>query len=241
MNRTATAAVLAVALLAAAALGAGFAGAAQPGATPSAAPGSTVSVSAGATVQAAPDLAVLDLAVEATADTADAAREQVARDGEQVRTAVRDAGVPDRNVRTVSFTIHPQYETRDGERDLVGFRAAHALRVETDPGAAGAVIDAAVGSGATRVSGVQFTLTDDTRRELRGDALADAMAEARADADAVASAAGVSVTGVRSATTTESQVGPFFPAFDARESGSTVLDPGPVSVTAQVSVTYDVA
>jgi uncharacterized protein YggE len=201
--------------------------------------GPTVSVSATGSASADPDLAVVHVSVESTADTANAARGQVARDIERVRTALSDADVPDADVTTTTFGIAPVYNYTRGERELVGYRAVHSLAVDVGPDRAGEVIDLTVGAGATSVDGVRFTLSDDRRAELRATALDRAMDAARADADGIADAADLSVTGVRQASTGTAFVP--YPAArfeDAASDGGTVIQPAPVTVTATVDVTY---
>ena len=204
----------------------------------------TIDVSATGSTSAEPDLAVVTLAVEARADSADAAREQVAADVESMRQALRDLGIPDDAVTTTSFFVGPEYDHREGGRELVGYRAYHAFEVESDVGQAGAVIDAAVGSGATQVQNVRFTLTEETRSELREEALSTAVSNARADAETIASASGVSLGQLHSAST--ANVGYPRPIPYAAESAaggdgaSTVVEPGPVEVTATVQVSYEI-
>jgi uncharacterized protein YggE len=198
---------------------------------------STISVSATGSATADPDRAVVNVAVETTADSADGARAQVARDVESVRTALADAGVPDANVTTTGFGIAPEYDFGDDERRVVGYRAVHSLAVETTPGRAGETVDLAVGAGATRIDGVQFTLSDERRSDLRATALDRAMNAARTDADGLAAASDLSVTGVRQATT-GADVTPYPVARFEDAAGGTVLQPAPVSVTVTVGVTY---
>jgi len=102
---------------------------------------------------------------------------------------------------------------------------------------AGPVIDAAVTGGATRVDGVQFVLTEETRRQFRSVALEAALDSARADANTIASATGVEVQTVVSVETGNGGVSPIF-AEDARGDGTT-FDSGDVNVTAHVNVTYE--
>jgi hypothetical protein len=193
-------------------------------------------------VTAEPDLAVVAVAVQARADGADAARDRVAADVDGLLTALTDAGVPEDAVRTVYFSIQTEYDYRGESREPVGFRAVHALRVEVAPDRAGEVVDLAVDAGGATVDGVSFTLTDDRRASLRGEALADAVARARADADAVARAAGLSVTGV--ADLQVGSEGGYRPVVAERVGGADGADaatsfrPGPVTVTASVSVVY---
>jgi uncharacterized protein YggE len=201
--------------------------------------GPTISVSASGSASADPDLAVVHVGVESTADTANAARGQVARDVERVRTALSDAGIPDADVTTTTFGIAPIYNYSRSERELVGYRAVHAFAVDIGPERAGEVIDLAVGAGATSVDGVRFTLSDERRVELRATALDRAMDAARADADGIADAADLSVTGVRQASTGAEFV-PFPTARfeDTAGGGETVVQPAPVTVTVTVDVTY---
>lgn len=203
----------------------------------------SISVSGSATVEAAPDLAVVQVAVEREARTADRARGDAATAVEEMRQALRDAGISDENVTTESFNVFAQYDYRDGERTPDGYRAVHAFRIEVAPDRAGEVIDVAVGNGADRVSGVAFTLSDEKRAELRQEALTLAVENARTDAETMAAAAGVSVGPVQSLSTSNS-AGPVYPFEDVRaedtSGGQTVIEPGDVSVTASVSVVYGI-
>jgi uncharacterized protein YggE len=221
---------------------AGCAGPLQTGAGDGETTDSTIAVSATGTATAEPDRAVVNVGVEATADAADDARAEVARDVEGVRAALADAGVPDANVTTTTFGIGPVYDYRQEERELVGYRAVHSLAVETEPDRAGEVVDLAVGAGATNVDGVRFTLSDDRRAEVRATALDRAMSAARTDADGIAAATDLSVTGVRHASTgAEVTPHPAARFEDAAGGGETVIQPGPVTVTVTVDVTYAAA
>jgi len=201
---------------------------------------STISVSAAGEVSAPPDLAVVRVAVVATADTADAARGDAATDVDRARAALGELDLPDGAVTTAYFAVSPEYD--DKGREIVGYRAIHALEIEAPvDDEAGVVVDAAVGAGADSVDGVTFTLRDETRRELRADALDAAMASARADADAVAATEDLTITGVRSISMSGDDV-PFFARAEAADAadGRTSFDPGPVTVTARVDVTYTI-
>lgn len=201
--------------------------------------GPTIDVSGTGTASADADLAVVRVSVTARGDGADAVRGQVATDAESMRAALRDAGVPEDAVTTESFRVSPRYDRVNDTRELVGYEAVHAFRIEVAPDRAGEVVDVAVSGGADRVDGVGFTLTDETRADLREQALGEAVESARADADAIADAAGLTITGVDRA----AAGGDFSPVFQDRvaEGGgdaATSFEPGPVTVSATVSVTY---
>ncbi|MEF8856978.1 MAG: SIMPL domain-containing protein [Haloplanus sp.] len=201
--------------------------------------GSTISVSAPGSATADPDRAVVRLGVEATADSADDARSQVAGGVESVRTALADAGVPEVNVTTAAFGIAPVYDRTETGRERTGYRAVHALTVETTPARAGELVDVAVEAGATNVDGVQFTLSDDRLAELRATALDRALRASRTDADGIAAATDLSVTGVRHVSTGTSFDPYAGTRFEADAGGGgIVIDPAPVTVTVSVGVTY---
>lgn len=205
---------------------------------------STTGVSATGMATADPDLAVVHLGIEATADDAATARDRVATDVSAVRSTLADAGVEGAAVTTTSFGIVPVYEAGDGDgedRSIAGYRASHSLAVEAAPDEAGGVVDVAVGAGATRVDGVRFTLSDDRRAELRATALDRALSAARTDADGIAAGTDLSVTGVRHVSTGTS-FDPYGGArFESDAGGGTVVGPTPVTVTASVDVTYTAA
>jgi hypothetical protein len=215
-----------------------------PSATERTTDGTTLSTTGTGSVDAEADLAVVSVAVIATAQSADDARGQVATDVERMRTALREAGVPDDAVTTSSFAVFPEYDYSDGERTERGYRAVHSFHIETDPARAGEVVDVAVGNGASQVQGVSFTLAEETRAELRVQAIERAVTAARTDADAMAGAVGLSVTGIETMSTS----GGFVPVerFDVAESAAagdarTTFEPGPVSVSVTVQVTYRAA
>ena len=124
-----------------------------------------------------------------------------------------------------------------GDRTLVGYEAVHASGSELAADAAGTVVDTAVGNGASEVQGVTFTLSDETRVELREQALEHAMSAARADAETVASSANLSITGVQSAST-GGGVGPVYETRATVADTGSAFDAGSVTVTATVDVTY---
>ncbi|SFG61654.1 hypothetical protein SAMN04488063_2592 [Halopelagius inordinatus] len=201
----------------------------------------TISATGSGEVTAEADLAVVSVSVTATADSADAARQQVATDAEQMRQALRDAGIADDAVETVAYRVNPEYDHSGDSRDIVGYRAVHTYSVEVEPDRAGEVVDVAVGNGADQIDNVAFTLTDQTRAELRERAIENAVDAARTDAETVASASNLTLGDVRSAST-DGGVQPMYyerAALEDTAGGGTSFEPGPVTVTATVSVTYE--
>lgn len=202
-----------------------------------------ITVTASGTAEAEPDAVEVTLAVEARNDDPSVARQEVAESESGMRAALIGTGVSQDDIQSTSYTLREE-RRHEREEDVPRHYARHEFRVTVDdPNRAGEIIDAGIDGGATSVSGVSFTLSDERRSELKNDALESAMGNARSQADAVAGAGDITVTGVRSVTTSDtgfSPVGVEYERLEAAEDASTTVDPGPVSVDAQVEVVYDV-
>ncbi len=251
--------ILAVAIAVAVIAGAGTAGIAMAftdqNASPSqtdsfdqSAPNSTITVSASGAETAEPDKAVLRIAVQKTAEDPNTARTTVADNVSAVNEALTAMGIAEENIRTTDYRIdertRPPYPT-EGERvDEPVYYAQQRMEIHlTDTDRVGSVIDTAVEAGATDVRDVRFTLTDETRNELRNEALVSTMEQARSQADTLADQSGLTITST-SEITTQMQRTPIV-RYATESAGSvaagTQIDAGPVSVETRVTVTYRAA
>jgi uncharacterized protein len=154
----------------------------------------TVTVNANATVEREPERAVILLAVESPATTAQAAAQANATKMDALIAALRRRGISGPLIRTVSYQLQPEYArdrapTTQGPPRIVGYRAVNMVQVTVDTVArAGGVIDAAIQAGANRVAGLSFELKDP--QAARNEALRLAITRARAEAEVMAEAAG---------------------------------------------------
>lgn len=206
--------------------------------------GNSITVSAGGEASAEPDKAVINLAAEATSRDANEARESLASRVSSMREALREAGLSDDQIRTTDFSIHERREPvrpTEGRPQETTYVARHAFEIELgDLDRIGEIIDVAVGNGATQVSNVRYTLSEERRRQVKSSALEDAMSNARSQAGTLAGSAGVGVGGVQSISTADVGVSPVqFEARFASDAGTDV-ETGPVTVTAQVTVEYGI-
>jgi uncharacterized protein YggE len=107
-----------------------------------------------------------------------------------------------------------------------------------EPARAGAVIAAATSAGADSVNGPSFSLAEQSAAYR--DALRGALADARAKADAAAAAMGVKILGTSTISENTGGGGPIM--YDAAaaktESSAPPIKIGPVTVSAQVTVTF---
>jgi len=141
--------------------------------------------------QAAPDLAVLRVGVEAHRPTMAEAREASASAQTRILDAVRALGVAAADVQTEQLTLAPDYEYGEAGRRLRGYVATNVVSVRIrDVARAGEIVDATVGAAGddARVDGVAFEIEDGTA--LRAEARRRAVADARAKAEQLAAELG---------------------------------------------------
>jgi uncharacterized protein len=145
-----------------------------------------------ATVTRAPDRVWIAIAAESRARSPREAQKLNADAMSAVMQKLKGAGLPTDAIRTTAYDLQPDYEYHEGRQTLRGYIARNAIEVRLDQiERAGEVLDLAVGSGATNVSGVRFDLKD--RAAAEREALALAVADARARAEAAAKGAGMSI------------------------------------------------
>ena len=209
----------------------------------------TITVSAQGTVEKEPEEGVVLLAVESEAQNArDAAQANAAR-MTQLVAALRRAGVAERNIRTISYELRPEY-TRATERTndpprIAGYRAVNMVQVTVDTVARmGGIIDVAIGSGANRVANISFRLRDPHAAHI--EAAAIAMRNARREAEAIAEAAGERLGPALNITTGGySPPMPPMPMYARAEmdmaQAPTPVESGTLTIMAHVNVVYQLA
>ncbi len=154
-------------------------------------PNSGIWVTGQASVTVEPDLVLLTVGVETTAETVAEARAEAAGAMDAVIRSVKAHGLEDQDAQTQSFHIYPQYEypevisggTRTTKRVLVGYTIMNTARIKIrDVDAVGTIIDdvAEAGGDAARINDIRFSIEDPKpfATQLRDDAVRDAIAKA---------------------------------------------------------------
>ncbi len=211
----------------------------MPTAAAQSAPLNGISVTGTGTAVAVPDVAYINLGVQTTGATAKAAM-----------------GIADRDIQTSGVNVMPIYRQQtmqpvqpmqpiqptepNGVPQITGYQASNSVRVTiNDVSKAGEILDGVVSVGANNVSGIQFGIKDDTK--LRQQALTEAAKSAKPKAQAIADALGVKITSV--ASVQEQGFGGAVPMAAASiamgKGDSTPVMPGELTVTANVTITYN--
>ena len=202
----------------------------------------TLDVSARASVTRAPDMAVIQLAVETHAGTAQEATRGNAEAMSAVVSRLRELGIPPSDIQTESITLNPRYE-RGPNREapvIAGYQAVNRVSARIDDvSAVGRVVDRAIEAGANRVQGIRFQLSDP--ESAYHEALERAVAKARREAEVLARAMGVNLGDPIRVSTggvhVPVQQGPM-PEMMRAQAADTPVEPGELEVGASVHITY---
>jgi len=207
---------------------------------------SSIRVTAQARLSAKPDRVQIDLGVITHAATSQEAAAQNARQADAVLAAVRKALGSAGVLRTISYSLNPDYKYHpNAEPTPDGYTATNVVQVTLDDLARiGNVIDTATAAGANRIEGIAFTLRDEDA--VRAEALRQAATRARAEAEVLAGALGLKVVRVL---TVEENSAQFQPvrlnaarvASPAAAATATPVEAGTLEVTANVTLSVEVS
>ena len=152
--------------------------------------GTRLEVSATGEATRVPDLAIVSAGVVTRQTTATAAIQENAARMERVLSALKRAGIEERDVQTSSINLNPEYRYQDNRApQLVGYTASNQVSIRFhDIRNTGKILDALVAEGANQINGP--TLTIDKPEAALDEARLKALANGRARADVYARALG---------------------------------------------------
>jgi uncharacterized protein YggE len=205
--------------------------------------GTLLSVSATAEATRVPDIATISTGVVTQAADANAAMRANAVQMDKVMSAIRAAGIAERDIQTSGINLNPQYKYIENQPpSIVGYQASNNVNVKVrDLSRLGKVLDAFVANGANQINGPSFEV--DKPDEAYDEARLAALKKARARAETYAGALGLQVRRIVSI----SEGGASFPrpipmmramAADA-EMKSTSVSPGEASLSVSIDVVFE--
>jgi uncharacterized protein YggE len=203
-----------------------------------------VSVTGVGEVTGTPDTVEVDLGISVLADTVEEAAAQAAEKTQALIDALTGGGVAEDDITTLNYSIYPEYSYSGNAARITGYRVTNTVRATIrDIESSGSVIDDAVAAGGddTQVSGLRFSIEDDT--ELVEQARSAAWDDAFAKATQLAELSGQSLGAAISIHETVTNVPP--PYFDGRDLAGgegdyeTPIEPGTSEVTITLSVQFE--
>ncbi len=211
----------------------------------------TISVEGTGDAVTIPDIATFSFMVTETAKTVADAQTQATAKIDNALKAVKDAGVDDKDIQTISYNINPHYEYQgvacstnycpQDKQVLTGYDVSESIQVKVRDLAKAGTIFSSIGSiGVQNVNGLNFSV--DKPDAVQAEARAKAIANAQAKADKLADQLGVSL--VRITSFNESTGGrpgvTYGMAYSSARAMDSVVVPAPAIPTGEQKVTSDV-
>jgi uncharacterized protein YggE len=203
-----------------------------------------VSVVGAGIVLAQPDVARITIGVEVFDPSLATAQAQAAKQMDAVVTKLKADGIAENDIRTVSYTVTPQYDQQPNnpnQQVLRGYTVTNLVEVRTTNVAGlGPLIDDAVAAGATRIYGISFEASDmeSLKSQARDQAMANASTKAQQLARDASVTLGKPIVIEESDTGGVTPVQAIAPRVAAAPAATTPIQPGQMQISTTVHVTY---
>jgi uncharacterized protein len=147
-------------------------------------PSRTLTASGKGLVTIPTTLSQIRLAIEVQAKTPTNAQQEAAKRSTQVVEYLKTQRID--KLQTTGVNLNPTYTyPPNGRPQITGYTATNSISFRVTTDRAGAILDAAVKTGATRIDGVSFVATDSAIASAQLQALKQATQDAQRQADAV--------------------------------------------------------
>lgn len=194
-------------------------------------------------VSVKPDIAVVNVGVQANGATVKTAQDQLNSNINKVSDAIKKLGIDAKDIQTTSYSIQPNYDFREGSQKVTGYSASSNLNIKVrQADKVNAVIDAATSNGANQVGGIGFDVDDKTKAE--NEAREKAVADAKKKAEQTAKVVGFKLG--RIINFSENFGGFIRPlpvgaiSLESKEVPPTMLEPGSSEITLTVTLSYEI-
>ncbi|MFW6055841.1 MAG: SIMPL domain-containing protein, partial [Chloroflexota bacterium] len=196
--------------------------------------------------KATPDVAVINLGVQAQAQSVEEAQDMASAAMQDVMAALEANGIADEDIKTTGYNIWQQTRwNRDNEEEEVtGYEVSNDLEVRVrNIENAGEVVDAVTRAGGDLIRAHDIQLEVDDPSEYLAAAREDAVKEAKEKAEQMAELAGVNL-GTPTFISEGSQTPVVYPEraameeAEADDAGPPPISPGETTITATVQIVY---
>lgn len=216
-------------------------------------PGTTITVEGTGEATAIPDVARISFSVTENAPTVAAAQEEATTKTDKALAALKEFGIEDADIKTLSYSVYPQYQYQtctatycpQNPPRIVGYEVSQSIEVtvrETEK--AGDILAALGATEVQNISGPNFTVDD--ADAVKQEARAKAIAKAQEKAKMLAKELGVSL--VKVVSFYENQPYPMYDyggyggdmRAEAAPSSAPTLPVGEQETSVSVSITYEI-
>ena len=209
---------------------------------------SIISVIATSTKSFAPDTAIIIIAVETKADSAREALSKNSIKADIVINKLKSVLKKDLGdlIKTSSYSMQPNYDYDENLKKNVftGYSVVNQIEIKTKQiNNIGNIIDLTVNSGATHVSGINFTIEDSKKYYPKVET--EAVNLAKSQANSAAEALGLKVTGMSKMSVSSNEESSFRGMRMLNDGmagggapGATPIEPGEVKIDSTVNIDF---
>lgn len=226
-------------------------------------PTNTIQVDGSGEVVAVPDTATFSVTVQNTAAEVQTAQTKTSTQANSVINYLVQQGIASSSIQTTDYEINPEYSYGQSvcpdiaggggvaiycppsKQVLSGYQVSETLSVKvTDTSKAGTLLSGVGSLGASSVSGLSFTVSD--QEALMEQAQQKAIAQAEGKAQALAKSLGVQLVGIVGFSENNGSQGVYPMAYATNASAGAASAPAPEIATGQntitdnVTVTYEI-
>ena len=214
---------------------------------------STFDVSGEGEISTAPDRAEINLGIQANESTVKAVQDKGNQIINKITQDVLALGVERTDIKTINYSLYPNYDYRSGGQKITGYALSVNLQVKAkDFTKISQIVDTATADGANQVGGVSFTLSDDKKREVEDQVREVAIKRAKEKAESLAHLSGVKLGKIVNVSENAGSNGYLRPyammsekAVDVGMGGGTPasaptnVEPGSTTFTMTVTLSYE--
>src|SRR3954469_8484421 len=170
----------------------------------------SVSVGADGEFESAPDTAIINCAISAQEKTSQAAFESASRLAEQLRQALRSAGIDPKTAELSGYSFYPMFDYKNAKQNVIGYRVGTSVTIKLkDFGKIAPVTQALAGLNGITGQNMSYDLQEIDAAKQK--AIDHAYARARGYADTLAKASGKQLGALLSAAVDTQQAMPVMP------------------------------
>ncbi|KAB2338481.1 DUF541 domain-containing protein [Cytobacillus depressus] len=188
-----------------------------------------------------PNQAEITLGISTEDSQLEKAQREIAEAIEKIKNGINSIGISDDQIRTINYSIYPQYDYIDGKQTFRGYKAEHTLLITIrDLERAGLVVDTAVKNGANIVTGIHFSVEHPSQYEQQ--ALSYAVIDSFQKAEAIAKTLGVRLNhtpiAVNEINPQRGEPIPLHTTAFVKSEATTSIQPGVMEIRSQISAEY---
>ena len=205
-----------------------------------------VSAQGVSSIEVSPDIAAIYFNVQVINDSAESAKDEVARIVAELEDSLLDV-VDENEITTTSFNIYPNYVYSGRGNEIKGYVASQSIEVRTERiDKVARIVDKGVDAGAL-VSWINFELSNEHEQEVKAEALTKAAEDGKNKASAIAKGLGKRLGRLVSVETSNFNYYPYRYYEASMEAGGVDvkqaalnINPKDLDVSASVEVVYGI-